>query len=97
MPAGTHITFSKQLATAGQIEDLLWVGSGHNGKLEYATKVTLVTDKDVIIYIDGIEPDDGLDLKGSESWNEDNVQFRRLRFVNQVMGERPTVRGIVWG
>lgn len=93
----THITFSKQLAVPDVAEDLVWVGDGGNNVVTFLNQISLVTDKAVFIYIDGLNDADRLDLRAGESWTETGISFRRLRFVNQVALEQPTVRGVAWG
>lgn len=95
--AGSHQVFNKQLATPGAAEMLVQVD---RAKMSFAQKLTVLTDKDVLIGFDTTEElttENALELQGGESYSEEGIIFSSLRFVNLDEGEAPRVRGIIWG
>lgn len=95
--AGAHQVFNKQLATPGVAETLMEVD---RAKMSYGQKLTILTDKAVLIGFDTTEElttENALELQGGEGYSEEGIIFSSLRFVNLDADESPRVRGIVWG
>lgn len=88
---------NKQLAVAGVAENIVMSG------MEEWRTISITTDKDVYLGFDigaAVTPDatNSLYLKANESYDEIGIRVaERLRFVNVVGGEQPTIRGIAWG
>lgn len=70
-------------------------------RMEQATKVSLITDRAVLLLFDSDDaPAEGLsfELSAGESYYDDDILINgKIRFVNKYAGETPRVRGIVWG
>jgi len=88
---------NQQLAVAGVAENITVTG------MEEWRKVTIVTDLAVYIAFDigaAVAPTaaNGLELGPGESYSDEGVRItERLRFINVVGGQQPTLRGIMWG
>lgn len=89
----------KQLATADVAEDLFVCEADTVAVIE---KVDIRTDKDTYLFFGPdtvpVTAATSFLLKGGEGYAESGIMVsERIRFVNVVPGERPTVRGILWG
>lgn len=98
MRAPGYQAFNRRLAVAGEAEDLVLVDKG---RMSEAWKVSLITDRDMYIEFDTDgtpDEENGLEVRANEGYSEEDILIARgIRFVNKNPGERPLVRGILWG
>lgn len=92
-----HKTFNKTLAVAGEVEDLVVIRTDN---MTEANKLSLITNRDIIVAFDRADCtlDSGLEILAGEGYYDDDITITdSITFVNKNPGERPRVRGIVWG
>jgi len=88
---------NQQLAVAGTAENITVTG------MEEWRKITIVTDLAIYIAFDvgaavALTSANALELGPGEAYSDEGVRVtERLRFVNVVGGQQPTIRGIMWG
>ena len=88
--------FRRKLQVPGTAEEI----AVDKTRLSSAYKISLTVDRAVFIIFDlDISPNEtnALEIEAG-SYSEDNISIDRwIRFVNRNVGEKPLVRGILWG
>ena len=86
-----HKPFNKTLAVSGEPEVLVII----RDSMTEANKISLITNRDVLIEFDTVN---GLEVLAGEGYHDDDITITdRITFVNKNPGEKPRVRGIIWG
>ena len=95
--AVAHQVVNKTLSVAGTPEVLIAID---RARMAEANKFSLITDCDVFVAINGdsLAPEDALEIRAGEGYSDDDITITdKLTFINKNPGERPHVRGILWG
>lgn len=104
-PPEKHVDVNVTLATPGTAETVLTYGKENT--LEMIRAWSFVVDKDCYVELHGTATSSSLLLRAGDEWWEENRAITtdfstkeatsKISILNAVLGERPNIRGVVWG
>jgi len=104
-PPEKHVDVNVTLVIPGTAEVVLTYGGDET--LGVIRAWSFVVDKDCFVELNGIATSASTPLKAGDQWYEENraiapdysikAENGTITILNAVLGERPNIRGIVWG